>query len=352
MKSVFLSTLLFFLTVTAAAQSRWLQTVHNFGMIAEDDGPVSCTFSAINDSCEPWVITSSRATCGCTKPEYSPYPVAPGDTIEIHITFDPSGRPGPFLKKVYVNTSAESERIQLEVCGTVVGNERSVACLYPDNCSALHFSRGSFHPGTVSQKSIRTAHTKAYNSTSDTLDIKILSSPAYVKAEVTPKRLAPSEILSLTIHIDGSKCDTYGLVEDTLAISVGEERCNVPLSFTLKEDFSVLSEQQLADAPIARIQNKILDFGIIDRTDKAITRTFNIANMGKSPLSIRRIYTTTSGITATTSSDEVAPNETAEISVTIDPAQLNARLLNSPLNIICNDPSYPTVNIKLVGKVN
>ena len=47
------------------------KTVHNFGDILLDKGPVSCTFTIKNTSEKPIVIYNVTTTCGCTNVELS-----------------------------------------------------------------------------------------------------------------------------------------------------------------------------------------------------------------------------------------------------------------------------------------
>lgn len=88
-----------------SAEIKWMEVDHNFGAFNEDDGNVTCTFKMINLGPEPIAITAARATCGCTTPKYSRSTIMPGDTADISVSYNPTGRPGNFEKKVYVDLS-------------------------------------------------------------------------------------------------------------------------------------------------------------------------------------------------------------------------------------------------------
>lgn len=75
------------------------QTSHDFGQIKEADGKVSATFAVKNTGDAPLVITRVIASCGCTTPEWTKEPIAPGQSGDIKITYDPKGRPGRSLKR-------------------------------------------------------------------------------------------------------------------------------------------------------------------------------------------------------------------------------------------------------------
>lgn len=96
------------------------ETVHNFGNVREDGGPVSCEFEFENAGNANLVIVSATAECGCTTPEFPKQPVAPGKKGKIKVTYNPLGRPGGFDKVVTVKTNGKPGKVRLKVRGTVI----------------------------------------------------------------------------------------------------------------------------------------------------------------------------------------------------------------------------------------
>lgn len=94
-------------------------TDHDFGVIKEAAGKVSHTFTIDNTGLKPLVITRIIAACGCTTPEYSKEPIAPGKSGSIKVTFDPNGRPGPFVKTVAVYSNGSKGSFTLRIKGIV-----------------------------------------------------------------------------------------------------------------------------------------------------------------------------------------------------------------------------------------
>lgn len=94
---------------------------HDFGNIKEANGPVTATFTFKNTGDGQLAITSAKATCGCTYPEYPKKPVLPGESGKITVTYNPMGRPGEFLKEVTVKTNDKShKRLKLIIKGNVI----------------------------------------------------------------------------------------------------------------------------------------------------------------------------------------------------------------------------------------
>lgn len=69
------------------------ELTYNFGTIAEADGLASHTFVVKNTGDSPLVITRITASCGCTQPEWTKAPIAPGKTGNVKVTYNPKGRP-------------------------------------------------------------------------------------------------------------------------------------------------------------------------------------------------------------------------------------------------------------------
>ena len=60
------------------------------------------------------------ASCGCTVPNYTKQPIAPGQKGQISITYDGKGRfPGHFKKTVTVRTNGKVELTRLYVEGVM-----------------------------------------------------------------------------------------------------------------------------------------------------------------------------------------------------------------------------------------
>lgn len=94
-------------------------TDYDFGVIKEADGKVSYTFVIRNEGTKPMVITRVISACGCTVPEYDTKPIEAGKTSNIKVTFDPTGRPGPFVKTIAVYSNGKDGSFILRIKGVV-----------------------------------------------------------------------------------------------------------------------------------------------------------------------------------------------------------------------------------------
>lgn len=104
----------------AGAKIEVAETEYDFGEIKEADGPVSHKFVVKNSGTSPLVITRVNASCGCTKPVFSREPIAPGETSEITITYNPAGRPGQFVKTIAIYSNGAEGATTLRIRGVVI----------------------------------------------------------------------------------------------------------------------------------------------------------------------------------------------------------------------------------------
>jgi|GEM_PF-17805 len=94
------------------------KTVHEYGKIPEDGGLANHTFVITNTGKTPLVINRVVTTCGCTTPDWTKTPIAPGKTGEVKVAYDPQGRPGAFKKIISVYCD-NADPLQLVINGNV-----------------------------------------------------------------------------------------------------------------------------------------------------------------------------------------------------------------------------------------
>jgi hypothetical protein len=97
----------------------------DFGKIKQSV-PVTHEFKFTNTGKVPMIITNVQASCGCTTPDWSKEPVAPGGKGFIKATYN-AASVGAFNKAVTVTANIPNGTVQLfikgEVSGTPVNNK-------------------------------------------------------------------------------------------------------------------------------------------------------------------------------------------------------------------------------------
>lgn len=99
-----------------------IDSVYDFGKTTEGT-KVSHDFEFRNTGNKPLVISSAKASCGCTVPEKPQEPVKPGETGIIKVVFNSASHPGPAHKTIVVASNSYPPFPVLLVTGVVEGNK-------------------------------------------------------------------------------------------------------------------------------------------------------------------------------------------------------------------------------------
>lgn len=91
------------------------ETEFDFGDIKQGD-KVEHTFEFTNTGEADLLISTARASCGCTVPEFTEEAIKPGKSGKIKVTFNSAGKKGPTTKTITVvcNTANENEILTIK----------------------------------------------------------------------------------------------------------------------------------------------------------------------------------------------------------------------------------------------
>lgn len=341
--------------IGAAGQNVWVEKVHDFGAFDEDMGTVYCEFKLVNNGSEPLAITGARANCGCTRPEFSTAPVAPGDTAVIRVGFDPKGRPGRFKKRINVDCSAEPTRTSLTITGTVIGSSNTLKSRYPVAVGPVRLRSSVIAYGKVLKGETMGQYVDAYNASGDTLRPRVEGAPKYIHTIVQPKVVPPGEQFIVSTVLHSNETPSWGITTDSLTFypdARSTESKTIETVVILEENFSKLTAEQLTKAPVLDTDVTAIDLSQISKSDGPLTRHFTITNRGKSPLIIRGIACPDAAVEVSMKARTIKPGKSARVDVTITPAKVKSNeLLNARINIIANDPVHPSTMVRVVGEI-
>jgi hypothetical protein len=137
MKKVYSLLLMLVIFITAAAQTDATATdvlllkeaEFDFGKVPQGK-PVYHVFEIINKSNQPLKLDNVTASCGCTTPEWSKEPIAPGASARIKVGFNAAAE-GAFEKYITVQYNQIATK-QIKIKGLVWRTPTSAA---PANAS-------------------------------------------------------------------------------------------------------------------------------------------------------------------------------------------------------------------------
>lgn len=346
----------------AQPAATWLERTHDFGVLMERDGKVSCRLRVVNTGNEPLLIVKAQAGCGCTAVNFDQSPIPPGDTAAVTITYNPSGRPGQFSRQVLVTTNTTTPRTALEITGNVIPTDATLNEQYPLRAGALRISQQNIPLGEIIRGKSKTEFLSAYNASTDSLVVTVTGGKSHLRPAIVPDTVPPARVTALTVHYLTGNAPLWGLNTDTLTITArplhgpdsgNGESARVMVMAQVIEDFGSLSDEQRRDAPVMSADcGDRLDFGTLAAAG-VVTRTITVTNSGNDMLLIRRLWVPEGeGVTAVANKDEVKRGKSATVTVTVDTSIIEGELLNVPLTVVTNDPAMPRAVIRLVGLID
>ncbi len=94
------------------------KTTVDIGTFSEDDPVQKATFKFKNTGEKKLVINYVHTSCGCTAADFPKDFIAPGDSGQITVTYDGSGKlPGPMKKYVQIFTNCKDELTRIFIQG-------------------------------------------------------------------------------------------------------------------------------------------------------------------------------------------------------------------------------------------
>lgn len=336
----------------AESKVQWLNPDYDFGAIAEADGVADGEFRFVNIGDEPISIVRVHTSCGCTTAKIPREPVIPGDTAVIAVKYDPTGRPGKFEKKVTVNFSDDDNipRASLRIHGVVIGTAKTLQSRYPVDAGIMRLHSSVIPFGDVRRNAAKSDFVEVYNASLDTITPVWSNIPAYLSVAPLVNVIPPGQQAVYNLMFSGSRAPLYGLVADSLFIAPAADADPVRIDIVgvVIEDFSRLTPDERANAPVIAVSDTRVDFGTFNPV-ASVERQFTITNNGKKPLILRRVYSTDPGIVIKVDKTTIKKGKQAKVTVSVSPEALGDGILNSRITIISNDPDQPSLIVRAVG---
>jgi ABC-type molybdate transport system substrate-binding protein len=98
---------------------KFTEDVYDWGKIKQGE-TVEHTFKFTNTGEHDLVISDAKGSCGCTIPYYPKEPVAPGQTAEMKVSFNSTGKEGPQQKSVTVTANTDPPQTVINIKSEVI----------------------------------------------------------------------------------------------------------------------------------------------------------------------------------------------------------------------------------------
>lgn len=325
---------------------------HNFGTFKEELGIQTVAFNFKNDGQLPLILNNVQASCGCTTPEWTREPVAPGAKGMIKVSYDAKNRPGVFNKTIRVSSNAENADIVLTILGEVTPRARTIEEEYPSQIGLLRAKTNYIALPSIKENQVIKDSTEIINTSDQAVQLNFKTPPPHLSAVFKPAKLAPKQKGYIVVTFDATKIKAYGFISHRIYLNIdGQDdyRNSIAVSATLEEDFSKLSAEDLKNAPVVVYDSESFDFGDIKSNSKS-EHTFILKNAGKKDLVIRDVKSSCGCTAVSPSKNTVSSGESVPLKVVFDSAGKSGRQ-NKTITVITNDPKNPTTVLRISSNI-
>jgi len=359
----FFSFVMFFSALTLFAQPviQFDKTTYDFGNVKEEGGKVSGKFEFTNTGNQDLLLTNVKPGCGCTATDYTKTPVPPGGRGFINATYDPYNRPGPFNKNIKVSTN---EQKFLDDSNTapytiyIKGNVEKKAPTkyetagYKNGNGEIRIKENSLKLDLMSSES-KTFSIQVMNFSEKESTFEPTNMPGYIMLDQkTTIVLRPNEERDIIFKYDAQKKGEVGSFKDIFNIQtqdLTEPRLTIIVEATIKEDFSKLTPKQLHDAPKAKLDTVMLNFGKVEKNTTPSLEV-KLFNKGKNTLIIRQLKSSNTVFSIASDKNEIPKEGFATLTITFN-AKNRRGVQNATMDIITNDPAQSQMQLNCRGEI-
>lgn len=339
---------LLFCSLTIAevsAQSiQWIEKDHDFGLMPEVAGPRTGHSRFVNTGSTPVSIIDVKPSCGCTSAEFTDEPIAPGDTAVISYTYDPTMRPGRFLKSVKVRLS-DNSRHQIVIEGNVLGTPESLATLYPEDAGDMRLTESVVNLGQVKFGRSPIHFINAYSLASEPINPAMTSPSAHLTVSPSDSLANPGDVITYSIILDTRRMGKYGPVEIPLTFRSKPDAAPtvIPLRANVIPDKEYLLKRQGDKHPACTLSTKTVE--IYNASDAKGNLSFQIINQGDAPLNILRIWADSKALDFDYNHKEIKPGKKSDVKISLRPEELPSSPGRITITVITDDPDRPLQTI-------
>lgn len=235
----------------------------------------------------------------------------------------------------------------------IVQVQPSVEDRFPKRIGNLRFSATTLHLGDVLNNQLRTDTIKMYNAWNSPLTISSgLTLPDYMKMNIVPAKLGPSEEGMIIINYDAAKKQEFGFVFERLLLITndalqGDKNLNITAS--IKEYFPPPVPGDTVAPQRVRVPETSHYIGPVTQGDKK-THGFTVFNDGQKDLIIHHAKTDCGCVSVEIPVKTVPPGSSAVINLEFDSFGKDGDVFVEVI-VFVNDPVQPEIRFRLQADV-
>lgn len=329
------------------------KSVHNFGDLLLESGPVSCTFTIKNISQKPIVIYNAVTTCGCTKAEWTKEPIMPGKTGTVSATYSNDEGPYPFDKNITVYMSDPKKPVILKMRGVCMEKKLPLKDIYTTAYGPLGLRDAYIKCGNLEQGGMKSSSVTVANLSTSPISVEFEDVTQQMEISLKPNPIPAGETatMSFAITADRSKWgrNTYWAtpVINGKTYRNSDNSSRIGIWAITKENFDNISEDDKMKAARPHFESSTYTFGK-KKVGDTVHAEFTFKNMGQTCF---QVYKLDVDAESWSHSDipSARPGEEVTFRVHLDTAGMPKGETLAIVSLTTNSPLRPIVNLFITG---
>ena len=329
------------------------KTVHNFGDILLDSGPVSCTFTIKNTGSKPAVIYNVTSSCGCTDVAWTKEPLLPGKTGKISVTYSNDEGAYPFDKSLTAYISDIKKPVILKVRGVSVAKQKPLAESYPVHFGPLAMKEKELKCGNLEQGNQRSNTVMVANISDKPISVDFADVSENLEISVSPNPIPAQGTAEMKFTVSASR-KLWGKnwyhaspLVNGKAVKDSDNESQISVWAFTKENFSSLSDSEKTKGPRPMFKESTYSFGKVKKGDM-IHAEFTLKNEGEKDFCVYRVNV---DACCWSHSDipVAAPGKSVTFRVHVDTKDMPLGEALTIVTLTTNSPLRPIVNLFVAG---
>lgn len=323
------------------------------GAIQDKEEPIKINFNYQNIGKGKVTITDIKADCGCSRPQWDKKPVAFNQKGEIVVYFFPKELSGNQTKTITVFTDGEPNVYYLKFSAFIDDINARVAKTYPSKQGNTLFDSYEVKFPSIYNDATDSLLRTMYNPTTKNIKILGVEAPAYMTVTREKDLITPNSGVAFKFKFKAKEANDYGKKLDEVIVHTDdslEPKKKFLVRANIVENFEKLTPKEKAKPPVFAALTPIVDLGQIN-IQTTHTVTFTITNKGKSPLYIRKIFSSC-GCTTTDFdySKPIKKGKKMDIVVTYN-TNYDIGKVEKQISLITNTPEQTLHNLVLKANI-
>ena len=329
------------------------KTIHNFGDIMLDSGPVSCTFTFKNISEKPVVVYNVVSSCGCTDVKWTKEPLRPGQSGNVSVTYSNDEGPYPFDKTITMYVSDIKKPVLLKVRGVSLAKAQPLEELYTVAYGPLAMKSASLKCGNLDQGEQKSDAVMVANLSDKPIQVTFGDVSDWLDVKVSPNPIPTRGTAEMSYTVTASR-DLWGKNRywatpqiDGKAYRNSNNDSRICVTAFTRENFSSLSDEEKDKGPMPKFTTSTFQAGKIKKGE-TVHAEFTMTNEGKSPFSV---YKVDADAKCWSHSDipVCKPGQKIKFRVHIDTSNMPEGEMLTIVTLTTNCPLRPIINLFVAG---